>query len=65
MCNIYEENGRKLWMDQPTDRKTDSSIAICHPFLDGKGGAEKLPGKADGKQLSIKTAYLHNIGIEK
>lgn len=30
----------------------------------GWGGAEKLPGKADGKQLSIKSAYLHNVGIE-
>lgn len=57
-------DGNYGWTNRPTDRQTDSSIAICHPFLDGEGGAEKLPGKADGKQLSIKTAYLHNIGIE-
>lgn len=52
-------------MGRPTDIQTDSSIAICPPFLDGDGGgAEKLPGKADGKQLSIKSAYLLNVGIE-
>lgn len=54
-------------MDGPTDRQTDRQQHSNMPSLSRweGGGAEKLPGKADGKQLSIKTAYLHNIGIEK
>lgn len=52
-------------MDGPTDRQTDRQQHSNMPSLSRwGGGAEKLPGKADGKQLSIKTAYLHNIGIE-
>lgn len=53
-------------MDGPTDQQTDRQQHSNMPSLSRLegGGAEKLPGKADGKQLSIKTAYLHNIGIE-
>lgn len=53
-------------MDRPTDRQTDSSIAICHPFLDGEGGGQKKNNRVRLTEINsqIKTADLHNVGIE-